>query len=212
MVSRIWLFLSRNFLTGIFLFLPLLLTLWILWKVYHILSRFSVPVINAIFNLTLYEPYAIFVNLLSFTATVTFFIFLGYTGKSIIGKRMLRSIESSFAKIPLIKAIYGSIKQIMDAFGKQRQEGAFKKVVMVEYPRKGVMTIGFVTGTFKKENGDELIGVFFPTTPNPTSGWLAYIKSEEIIPLDINIEDGIKLIVSGGIINPPTNNADNKKT
>jgi uncharacterized membrane protein len=109
-------------------------------------------------------------------------------------------------RVPLVKGIYGAARQLLDAFG--RKTGSFRQVVAVEYPRSGVWTIGFLTqsgvrlGRGDGEPMEQMSLVFLPTTPNPTSGWLAVVPDASVVPLDMTIEDGVKLIVSGGLVPP----------
>jgi uncharacterized membrane protein len=109
-------------------------------------------------------------------------------------------------RLPLIKGIYGGARQLLDAFN--RKPTSFQQVVAVEYPRKGVFTVGFVThdqATLNPSEGRTITGysfVFLPTSPNPTSGWLVLVAKEQLIPLHMSIEEGFKLILSGGIVLP----------
>jgi uncharacterized membrane protein len=108
--------------------------------------------------------------------------------------------------VPLVKGIYGGARQLLDALG-SGGKGAFSRVVLVAYPRPGVFTLGFVTNESRArvpigEVSVETLMVFFPTTPNPTSGWLALVPVEDVLEVDLSIEEGVKLIVSGGIVTP----------
>jgi uncharacterized membrane protein len=117
-------------------------------------------------------------------------------------------IEGGIRKIPFVKSIYGGARQLLDAFG-SGGKGTFTRVVLVEYPRAGVWTLGFVTSEERlampspeRAETRSAVTVFFPTTPNPTSGWLAVVPERDILEIDLSIEEGVKLIVSGGIVAP----------
>ena len=105
----------------------------------------------------------------------------------------------------MIRSLYGAIKQIMETV-LANKSSAFRECVLIEYPRKGIWTLGFITGTSKGEvqekTAEEVINVFVPTTPNPTSGFLMFVPAQDIIRLRMPIEDGLKLVVSGGIVTP----------
>jgi uncharacterized membrane protein len=108
--------------------------------------------------------------------------------------------------MPVVRGVYGTLKQIFETVLAQKSR-SFREVVLVEYPRQGVGAIGFVTGPTRGEiqaySGDELVNVFVPTTPNPTSGFLLFVPKSDLIQLDMSVEDGIKMVISGGIVGPP---------
>ena len=114
-------------------------------------------------------------------------------------------------KFPLINLIYNTVKQIVDTFT-QQQKAVFQEVVLIEYPRKGVYAIGFLTNRAKGEiqalTGEELVNVFVPTTPNPTSGFLLMLPKESVVSMQMSISDGMKLIISGGAVVPPYDDND----
>ena len=110
--------------------------------------------------------------------------------------------------MPVVRTIYGAIKQIMETVMSTNSE-SFREVVLVEYPRKNIWVIGFVTGETKGEvqslNKNQLINIFIPTTPNPTSGFLLFIPKEDLVYMDMKVEDAVKMVISGGIVTPPEN-------
>jgi uncharacterized membrane protein len=135
-----------------------------------------------------------------------FFIFMGWFARNILGRFFFRLSEYIVDRMPVIRTIYGAIKQIFETVMASKSQ-AFREVVMMEYPRKGVWSVGFVTG---KSEGEvqrlidaETINVFVPTTPNPTSGYLLFVPKKDLIYLDMSVEEGVKLVVSAGIITPP---------
>ncbi len=141
---------------------------------------------------------------------LTGFILIGWFAKNFFGRMVLRFSEYLVDRMPVIRNLYGAIKQILETI-MASQSQAFRDVVMLEYPRKGVFSIGFVTGTSKGEiqrvTTDETINVFVPTTPNPTSGYLLFVPKKELYFLDMTVEEGVKLVISGGIITPPDRGA-----
>ena len=123
----------------------------------------------------------------------------------IIGRALNGLLESILNRLPVIRSLYGAIKQIMETV-LANKSAAFRECVLIEYPRKGIWTLGFITGATKGEvqerAAEQLINVFVPTTPNPTSGFLLFVPERDIVRLKMRTEDGLKLVVSGGIVTP----------
>jgi len=183
------------FLTGLALLAPVAITIWILSTILNlldsVLGRFIYPLIGR-------QVWGLGILL-----TISVIFFIGYLARNIVGNSIINYLEDLFKRLPLVKNIYSSTKQVIDAFFLGGGMESFKKVVMIEYPRKGVYTLGFMT----RENisgivnvGKDLSSVFVPTTPNPTSGFFLMVPREDITVLNISVEDGIKLIVSAGMI------------
>jgi uncharacterized membrane protein len=122
------------------------------------------------------------------------------------GRTLVRLGERLLSRMPVVRGVYGTLKQIFETVLAQKSR-SFREVVLVEYPRRGVGAIGFVTGPTSGEiqacSGEELVNVFVPTTPNPTSGFLLFVPRSDLIHLDMSVEDGIKMVISGGIVGPP---------
>lgn len=142
-------------------------------------------------------------------AVLLIIVFLiGLLTANFVGRRLLEIWEGLLKKVPLVNSIYSALKQIVDTFS-FKGGGNFNRVVLVEYPRKGMYAIGFVTGTTKGEiqekTREKVLNVFVATTPNPTSGFLLLVPEDQVIPLEMKVEDGMKMIISGGIITPPEN-------
>ena len=133
---------------------------------------------------------------------------IGALTPGFIGRTLLKAGERVLDKMPVVRTIYGAIKQIMETVMSTNSE-SFREVVLVEYPRKSIWVIGFVTGETKGEvqslNKSQLINVFIPTTPNPTSGFLLFIPKEDLVYMDMKVEDAVKMVISGGIVTPPAN-------
>src|ERR1043165_5506187 len=130
---------------------------------------------------------------------------LGYLSHYVLGKFFLSLGERALQRIPGVGAVYNSVKQIVATFGSQKN--TFSKVVLVEFPRKGVWTLGFLTNKAQGEAqavvSTETWTVFVPTTPNPTSGFLLMLPRHEVIELEMSVGDGMKMIISGGAVMPP---------
>jgi len=137
---------------------------------------------------------------------LVFFVIIGWFATNFLGRFFIRLAEGVVDRMPIVRNLYGAIKQIFETVMASKSQ-AFREVVMLEYPRKGVYSIGFVTGRtegqVQRETKAETINVFVPTTPNPTSGYLLFVPKKELIYLDMTVEEGVKLVVSAGIITPP---------
>lgn len=146
------------------------------------------------------------VNLVSLFVVLVLVTLLGYLSNYVVGKIAFGMAEKGINRLPFINTVYNTVKQIVETFSKQ-QKAVFQKTVLVEYPRKGAYALGFLTGDAKGEvqnkTGAEVVNIFVPTTPNPTSGFLLMIPADEVIPLEMTISDGMKLIISGGAVVPP---------
>ena len=145
---------------------------------------------------------------LSFLSVGIVFVFitlLGWTSRFLIGRFALGWIESVMIRLPLVRNIYTTAKQIIETFGKQNK-AVFQKVVLVEFPRQGCYALGFVTsktnGEIQSGSAAQLVNVFVPTTPNPTSGFLIMLPEESIRIMQMSVAEGMKLIISGGVVVP----------
>jgi uncharacterized membrane protein len=141
---------------------------------------------------------------------VSGFVLIGWFAKNFLGRLIIRLSEYIVHRMPVIRNLYGAIKQIIETI-MASQSQAFRDVVILEYPRKGVYSVGFVTGRSRGEIQrvitDETVNVFVPTIPNPTSGYLLFVPRKELHFLDMTVEEGVKLVISGGIITPPDRGA-----
>lgn len=146
---------------------------------------------------------------------ITFFICVGWFATNFLGRLLILISEKILGRMPIIRSIYGATKQIMETV-MTSQSNAFRDVVMLEYPRKGIWTLGFVTGVSEGEvqelTKDEIVNIFVPTTPNPTSGFLLFVPKHDLIFLEMSVEEGIKLVVSGGMITPDPKKRRQKKS
>ena len=133
---------------------------------------------------------------------------VGYFAKRVFGKQLIRVGEDLVSRMPVVRSIYNALKQILETVLSQ-SASSFQMACLIEYPRRDIWAIAFVaTDTrgeiVEKRGGEEMVSVFLPTTPNPTSGFLLFVPKKDIIPLDMTIEDAAKLVISAGLVVPPT--------
>ena len=196
--KSVFLRLRNYFFTGVVVLIPIGFTLYLS----KFLINFSTNLVPAGLNPNTYLPYAI--PGLEIFLTVIFITFIGGLSLSFLGKKFLQIIDDLFKRIPILRTIYSALGQMTDSF--RNQEGNKKSVVLIEYPRKDTWAVGFATKENKGEINDktnkELINVFVPTTPNPTSGFLLMFPKKDLIYLDMTFEEASKFIVSAGTSNP----------
>ena len=202
----------KQLVRGVILVLPLLITLWLLGILFTLINDNVTPYVRAVLEGLgipgLERWFArLGIPIIGLLLTAAFLYAIGLLAGNLAGKRLLALIESYILRIPLVKGIYGSARQLLDAFSVTGAR-AFSKVVMLEYPRLGLWTLGFVTTEVEHliAHGDESVAsvpVFLPTTPNPTSGWMILVPIDELVVLEMSVEDAIKMIVSGGMVGPP---------
>ena len=137
--------------------------------------------------------------------SIIFITFIGALTPGFLGRTLLKFGERVLDKMPVVRSVYGAIKQVMETVMSTNSD-SFREVVLVEYPRKGIWVIGFVTGETKGEvqllKKEKLINVFIPTTPNPTSGFLLFLPKKDLIYMQMKVEDAVKMVISGGIVTP----------
>ena len=202
--------LRRSLVRGILLILPLAITFGILGWLFRLITGFSAPVvfrILAAFDAPLQaDPMLNYLApLMGLLLTGLVILLAGFVGGHYLGRTALAAFDRLLLRVPFVKWVYGSARQLMDAFS-ATGSGAFREVVFVEYPRRGVWCLGFVTapaeGGLPGDPGRDAIYVFLPTSPNPTSGYTLVIDRAETLPAGMTVEEGLKLIVSGGFITP----------
>ena len=189
----------RNyFFTGIIVLIPIGFTLYLS----KFLINFSAKLVPTGLNPNTYLPYSI--PGIEIVLTIIFITVVGGLSLSFLGKKFLQVIDDLFKKIPILRTIYSAIGQMTDSF--RNQDSNKKSVVLLEYPRKGSWAVGFATkentGEIKYKTNINLVNVFVPTTPNPTSGFLLMIPKEDLIYLDMSFEEASKFIVSAGTSTP----------
>ena len=190
--------LRNYFFTGVIVLVPIGFTLYLS----KFLINFSTNLVPSGLNPNTYLPYAI--PGIEIILTIFFITFVGGLSLSFLGKKFLQIIDDLFKRIPILRTIYSAIGQMTDSF--RNQDGNKKSVVLVEYPRKNSWAVGFATkentGEIKSKTNKNLINVFVPTTPNPTSGFLLMLPKEDLIYLDMSFEEASKFIVSAGTSEP----------
>jgi len=197
--------LRASFLTGVVVIAPVALTIWLIWTLMGWVDSFVLPLIPA----NLRPEHYIGINLRGVGVIIflVFTIIVGWVAKGLIGKSLIRFAESLVSRMPVIRSIYSGVKQIAETVFAQ-SERSFEKACLVQYPRKGIWAIGFISTTAKGEVAgkvdtvSELLSVFVPTTPNPTSGFLLYFPREDVVELDMSVEDAAKLVISAGLVYP----------
>ena len=188
----------NNFIAGIVVLIPIGITLYLT----IFLIKVSSNILPKEINPNHYLPYNI--PGLEILISLIIITFIGWLSLSFIGKKMFDIFENILNKIPILRSIYSAVGQLTETFAKNK--GNSKSVVLIEYPRKGTWAVGFATkentGEIKNKIGEELINVFVPTTPNPTSGFLLMFPKKDVIFLDISFEQASKFIVSAGSTDP----------
>lgn len=196
--------LRAYFLAGILVTAPISITIYLTWGFLNFLDAKITPLIPVAYNPNTYLPFSM--PGLGLIISIVFFIVIGFLARNFFGRLLVRVSEYVVERLPVISNLYGAIKQIFETV-MASQSDAFKEVVMFEYPRKGLWVMGFVTGRTKGEvqslTNKETVNVFLPTTPNPTSGFLLFVPKKDLTYMEMSVEEGIKMIVSGGIITPP---------
>lgn len=196
--------LKAYFITGLFTLLPVMATLIVGWFI----LKFFIGLLNLPFSPLLntgIPGIKLIVPLAGFIVTVIVILLIGILMAGLIGKNIILWFEELINKVPLMGNIYGSTKQLFEIFFLKNKD-SFSRVVLVEYPRKGLYVVGFVTAESNKNvedvTGKKVINIYLPTSLNIASGFLIIAPEEDVIPLDIGIEDGLKLVISGGFITP----------
>jgi uncharacterized membrane protein len=198
--------LRRYFLTGIVVAAPVLLTAYIAWATITFIDQLITPLIPRQYLPETYLPFK--VPGIGLVIVLIAFTLVGWLAAGIAGRWLVQLGEAIVARMPVVRGVYSALKQIFETLFTQ-SSNSFRQVVLIEYPRKGVWTVAFVTGNTSGEvnrrlmNGVELINVYVPTTPNPTSGFLLFVPRDELRYLDMSVEDGLKLLVSIGLVTPP---------
>ncbi len=194
--------LKNYFLTGLLVILPIFITVYVI--------LFLIRIMDAILKIIpakyLPETYLdIHIPGLGLIFVVILVLAAGLLTRNIVGRKIVRLGENIVERIPLVRIVYAGVKQLLETIFLQKTD-AFKRVALVEYPRRGTYVIGFITGESKGEVQDKtdknMINVFIPTTPNPTSGFYMLVPDDELVVLDMSVEDAFKLIISGGIVSP----------
>jgi uncharacterized membrane protein len=211
-----------NFLTGLVVIAPVGLTIWLIWSVVGWIDGFVLPLVPVS-----YHPDRLIQDLLGLDPTVQinvrgigvvifllFTVLVGWAAKGLIGRSFIRFAESLVERTPVVRSIYSGIKQISETIFAQ-SETSFEKACLIQYPRKGIWAIGFISTEAKGEiaeksdNSGDVMSIFLPTTPNPTSGFLLFLPKRDVIELDMSVEDSAKLVISAGLVYPSAKALEN---
>jgi uncharacterized membrane protein len=195
-------FLRRNFVAGLLVLLPLVITFWIIrWLIevleggVQLLPRFLRPD----------QLLPMYVPGLGALVTLAMIVAVGFFVSTVISQRLTRYVNDLLLRIPVFRGIYSAVKRLVEAI-LHPQRDSFRRVVLIEYPRRGMYTVALMTGVSEGEvqerTARRLLNVFVPTTPNPTSGYYVLVPESDIIPLSMTVEEAFKLVMSGGIVTP----------
>jgi len=203
----------RSFLTGLAVSLPALLTLAAVKWIFGTISSFTDTLLfflpyfldpKRIYENGQSAPMLWYWSLLALVLAAAMITAVGVTAQYYIGRRMLEWLDTLMMNVPVVNKFYGAIKQVNEAFSGNKN--SFKTVVLVEFPREGMYSVGFITSEqhaeVQQKTKEQVVAVFIPTTPNPTSGFLVLVSEAKVTKLDMSVADGIKYIVSLGSIAP----------
>jgi uncharacterized membrane protein len=196
----------NNFLAGLIICAPIAITLWLTWSVVRWADSWVKPYIPARYDPDSYLNFAMPGS--GLLIALIFITIVGFLGKNLIGRSIVQFSESLVRRVPLVRSIYKSVKQIFETVLKERSN-SFKKVGLIEYPSPGLWSLIFIATDAKGEvaskfnaMGHDMVSVFLPPTPVPTAGFLIFIPREKIVVLDMSPEDAAKLLISGGLVTP----------
>jgi len=198
MVRKTWASVKTHIIAGIFVTVPLAVTYVVLRGLFDIVRNFFSPLLKFLV-ITQYSPFL--------EAVITFFLaagivyLIGFLSKIIFVARLIALGERMVSRIPVVKYFYITTKQIMDSIALMKLSN-INKVVILEYPRKGILAMAFVTGVMRQPGKEDLVNIFVPSTPNPTTGFYLLVSPEQIWDVNLTIEQGTKMIISGGILSP----------
>jgi uncharacterized membrane protein len=206
--------LKNDLIAGLLVVIPLATTIWLSFVLANWAINFLTRIPKQLNPFDGLNP--ILTNLLNFSVglavPLAFILLIGLMARNIVGRWLLDVGEQLLQAIPLAGSVYKTLKQILETLLKDSKT-KFRRVVMIEYPRQGIWTLGFVTGTasnlIQSHLAKPMLSIFIPTTPNPTSGWYAIVPEEDVITLALSIEDAFKVLISGGIVSPNSPNNGN---
>ena len=208
--------LRSNFFAGLIVIAPISVTIWLIWTLTGLIDSWVLPLIPNAYNpAVLIRDWTGFEVNIRGIGVVTFLVFtvlVGWVAKGLIGRSLILWAESLVTSIPVVRSLYSGLKQIVETVLSQGEQN-FEKAALMEYPRKGVWAICFISsnakGEVQKSTSEDVVAVFMPTTPNPTSGFLLFVPRKDLIVLDMGVEDAAKLIISAGLVYP---NGEEAKT
>ena len=200
------------FFAGVLVTAPIAITFYLAWLFITFVDNHVKPLIPARYNPDAYLPFA--TPGLGVVIVLLFLTIIGWLAASFLGRFFHRTLDRFITQVPVIRSIYGTVKQIFETVLAQRSH-AFREAVLIEYPRRGIWAIGFITGRTEGEvqnvTEEETVNVFLPTTPNPTSGFLLFLPRKDLVRLSMSVEEAIKMVISGGIVTPPDRRSPKEK-
>jgi uncharacterized membrane protein len=186
---------GRILLTGFLVTLPIGVTIYIIIWLFELVDGLLQPIIESIFKIEIPG--------LGFVVTIILIYLIGLFASNIVGKRLITLGEAILDKIPVFRQLYVGVKQVVNGLsGNSIDKAAFREVVLIEFPREGMQTIGFVTNEIKDKHGQKLLTVYVPTAPIPTSGYFVLVTEDKIVHTDITIDVAMQMVISSGIVSP----------
>jgi uncharacterized membrane protein len=205
-LGRVFSRLRTWFLTGLLFIAPLALTIWVTLGIIRWVDRLIAPFIPREYRPEVYFHLPFAIPGTGLIIVVIGLTVIGALTATLLGRFFVRLNDRVFARLPIIRSLYGTLKQMFETL-LSNKAGAFRQVVLVQFPVRGCWAIGFVTGPtggeVQSRIANELVNVFVPTSPNPTSGYLLFVQRSEMTILDMSVEEALKLVVSGGIASTP---------
>lgn len=189
------------FFRGLVIFVPVAVTVWFVTVLFNMIDGLIAPI-----QPVLEKWIGTRIPGLGVVTFVIVVVVLGFVSRFILGTLLLRAMEKIFTSIPLVRSIYSATKDLLQAFSLGKKGKTFRKVLLVEYPRKGIFTVGFMTNEVMLETTGKtprrMLSIYVPNPPNPTSGVLILVPESDAKPLDMSVEEGLKMVLSGGIVSP----------
>ena len=217
LASRLQQDLKNDLIAGLLVVIPLATTIWLS----TVVSKFVLTLVTSIPKqlnpfITLNPLLQDLINLsLGLTVPLLAILLIGLMARNFVGRWLLEFGEGTLSKIPVAGSVYKTLKQLLETFLRDNSK-RFRRVVLVEYPREGLFSVGFVTGvvgpSLQPELEQKLLSVFIPTTPNPTTGWYTLVPESSVKDLNISVEDAFRTIISAGIVNPDEKNSSTNPT
>jgi uncharacterized membrane protein len=196
------------FLAGILVTGPVSLTFYLAWLFVDFIDSRVALILPAAYNPNNYLP--VHIPGIGLVVVAIGLTLIGALTAGYVGRRLLRIGDRLLARMPVIRGLYGAMKQIFETV-LSKQSNTFREVVLIEWPRRELWTIGFITGKPEGEirelTSDDVVNVYVPTTPNPTSGYLVHVPRRDVVLLSMTVEEAIKFVISGGIVAPPDRRA-----
>lgn len=204
--------LRTYFFAGILITAPISITFYLAWLFITFVDSRVTPWIPEKYNPTTYLPFGL--PGLGLVVVVVALTLIGMLTAGFFGRLIMRFYDGLLARMPVVRTVYSALKQIIETVLAQ-QSTAFRQAVLIEYPRRGLWAIAFITGRTEEEvqnlTDEETINIFLPTTPNPTSGFLLFVPKGDLVPLSMTVEEAIKMVISAGIVTPPDRREDSEQ-